>query len=40
MDIQVLALPQPLSVALTLISVFILYLILKRFLIERLIDLQ
>lgn len=32
MDIQVLALPQPLSMAITLISVFILYLILRKFL--------
>lgn len=32
MNIQVLALPQPLSMAITLISVFILYLILRKFL--------
>jgi F-type H+-transporting ATPase subunit b len=32
MDIQVLALPQPLSMAITLVSVFILYLILRKFL--------
>lgn len=38
MDIQVLALPQPLSVALTLVSVFILYLILKRFLYDPVTD--